>query len=147
MATLPEPVPGLVIRYSYLWHNDHIEGAEEGSKNRPCAIVAGYYVDESKIRRVLVLPVTHSPPKPGEEAIELPAKVKAHLGLDGERSWVALSEWNEFSWPGPDLRRISGKNDAPVSYGVLPPTLFAQILSAFTRNVKTRRAHKVLRSE
>jgi len=37
---LPAPVPGLVIRYSYLWHSEHLAGREEGEKDRPCAIVA-----------------------------------------------------------------------------------------------------------
>lgn len=36
---LPVPVPGLVIRYGYLWHSEHLAGREEG-KDRPCAIVA-----------------------------------------------------------------------------------------------------------
>ena len=36
---LPKPVPGLVIRYSYLWHREYLEGREDGQKDRPCAIV------------------------------------------------------------------------------------------------------------
>lgn len=36
---LPAPVPGLVIRYSYLWLEEHRQGREEGVKDRPCAIV------------------------------------------------------------------------------------------------------------
>jgi hypothetical protein len=36
---LPEPEPGLVIRYSNLWLREHREGREEGTKDRPCAIV------------------------------------------------------------------------------------------------------------
>ena len=59
---LPKPVPGLVIRYSYLWHSEHLEGREEGQKDRPCAIIASIQADESGNPRVLVLPVTHSPP-------------------------------------------------------------------------------------
>ena len=35
----PPPVPGLVIRYSYLWADEHTRGREEGVKDRPCAIV------------------------------------------------------------------------------------------------------------
>jgi prevent-host-death family protein len=37
--------------------------------------------------------------------IELPGRVKRRLKLDDARSWVVLSEWNEFVWPGPDLRQ------------------------------------------
>jgi sugar phosphate permease len=39
-VALPEPIPGLVIRYSYLWHSEYVRGREEGQKDRPCAIVA-----------------------------------------------------------------------------------------------------------
>jgi hypothetical protein len=37
---LPRPVPGLVVRYSYLWYREFLDGREEGRKDRPCAIVA-----------------------------------------------------------------------------------------------------------
>jgi len=32
---LPDPQPGLVISYSYLWHHEHRAGREEGLKSRP----------------------------------------------------------------------------------------------------------------
>jgi hypothetical protein len=35
----PKPVPGLVIRYAYLWHADFRKGQEEGVKDRPCAVI------------------------------------------------------------------------------------------------------------
>jgi hypothetical protein len=35
VITLPKPEPGLVIRYSYLWHDEHRQGREEGVKDRP----------------------------------------------------------------------------------------------------------------
>lgn len=35
----PVPVPGLVIRYSYLWASEHARGQEEEVKDRPCAVV------------------------------------------------------------------------------------------------------------
>ena len=55
---LPEPIPGLIIRYSYLWHREHLEGRDEGQKDRPCAIVAALRTDENGDIRVLVLPIT-----------------------------------------------------------------------------------------
>jgi len=103
---LPTPVPGLVIRYSTLWYSEHLEGREEGHKDRPCAIVAALRADDTGNVRVLVLPITHSPPDHASLAVEIPAKVKQRLLLDDARSWVMLSEWNEFVWPGPDLRRL-----------------------------------------
>ena len=59
---LPQPVAGLIIRYSYLWYREHLEGRDEGQKDRPCAIVAAVRVDENGDTRALVLPITHSPP-------------------------------------------------------------------------------------
>jgi hypothetical protein len=136
-VALPTPVPGLVIRYSYLWHREHLEGREEGQKDRPCAIIAAIRTDDAGTPRVLVLPVTHSLPNPGNPAVELPARAKQHLQLDDMRSWVALSEWNEFAWPGPDLRRLPNADDSSVAYGMLPPALFATIRDRFLAHVRS----------
>ena len=108
---LPKPVAGLIIRYSYLWYREHLEGRDEGQKDRPCAIVAALRLDENGDTRVLVLPITHTPPDHPALAVEIPFKVKNRLQLDDARSWVVLSEWNEFVWPGPDLRRLRGATE------------------------------------
>jgi hypothetical protein len=143
---LPKPVPGLVIRYSYLWYSEHLEGREEGQKDRPCAIIASIRDDESGNARVLVLPVTHSPPDHASLAVEIPANVKKRLRLDDARSWVVLSEWNEFIWPGPDLRRLPDADDSSVAYGMLPPRLFASIRDRFMALVNSRAATQVRRT-
>ena len=143
---LPAPIPGLVIRYSYLWHREHLEGRDEGQKDRPCAIVAALRTDESGETRVLVLPITHSPPDSPSLAVEIPQAVKARLQLDDARSWVVVSEWNDFVWPGPDLRRLPGANDASVAYGMLPPGLFAAIRERFVAVVRTRGGRPVPRT-
>jgi hypothetical protein len=131
MVSLPKPTPGLVVRYSYLWYREHLEGRDEGQKDRPCAIIAALRVDENGDTRALVLPITHTPPDHPALAVEIPAAVKKRLQLDDARSWVVLSEWNEFVWPGPDLRRLPGKTDATVAYGMIPPELFAAIRDKF----------------
>src|SRR5947209_14295141 len=105
---LPTPVPGLVVRYSYLWNREYLQGRDEGQKDRPCAIVTVIRADPTGDVRVLVLPVTHSPPNDADLAVEIPARVKERSGLGAEQSWVILSEWNEFIWPGPDLRPVHG---------------------------------------
>jgi hypothetical protein len=144
---LPEPFPGLVIRYSYLWHSEHLQGREEGQKDRPCAIVAAIRSDDTGATRVLVLPVTHSAPEYPEFAVEIPPRVKERLRLDAERSWVVVSEWNEFAWPGPDLRRVPGGDESSVAYGMLPPNLFALIRDRFLALLRDRRGRPVRRSE
>lgn len=145
---LPAPRPGLVIRYSYLWYSEHLAGREEGQKDRPCAIVAALRpAEDAGETRVLVLPVTHSPPAPDSAAVEIPVRIKERLRLDAERSWVVLSEWNEFIWPGPDLRRAPGGDESSVAYGMLPPSLFAAIRDRFLALATARAARRVTRTE
>jgi hypothetical protein len=140
----PQPVPGLVIRYSYLWNREHIQGLEEGRKDRPCAVVAAIRSEAGGGTRVLVLPVTHRAPTDASQAVEIPAQVKRRLGLDDAPSWVAVTEWNEFLWPGPDLRLVQGKGDA--TYGMLPPGLFSAIREAFLKLAKNKAATQVRRT-
>lgn len=127
--SLPAPHAGLVIRYSYLWKREFEAGREEGSKDRPCAIVMAVTDDEGEAQ-VLVLPVTHTPPYNAAEAVEIPRATKQRLGLDGERSWIMITEVNEFIWPGPDLRPVPG-GDGSIVYGVLPPGLFDKVRKQF----------------
>jgi len=58
---------------------------------------------------VAVVPITHSPHSDPETAIEIPRPVAAHLALDSDRCWVVLEDVNVFTWPGYDLRPISGQ--------------------------------------
>jgi len=145
-VSLPKPEPGLVIRYSYLWLRENREGREEGSKDRPCAIVLATRGHEDEMR-VLVVPVTHSTPVDSSTALELPPAVKRHLGLDAERSWIILSESNLFDWPGPDLRRVGDRDDSSVVYGVLPPGLFAELRRRFLALESAARSRRVQRTE
>lgn len=123
----PTPEVGLVISYSYLWSHEYKLGKLEGLKNRPCAIVLVVQNEEGG-KKVTVAPITHTPPVNPDVAVEIPAKVKNHLGLDSERSWVILDDFNEFLWPGYDLRSIAAK-DNKVDYGFLPPVLYNQLVS------------------
>jgi hypothetical protein len=122
---LPEPECGLVISYSYLWRNEYGAGKIEGQKNRPCGIILVVANDDGS-KKVTVAPITHATPQNLGVALEIPPKVKQHLGLDGERSWIILDDFNEFLWPGYDLRPIPGKS-GKYDYGLLPPVLFKQI--------------------
>jgi hypothetical protein len=101
----------LVIRYSYLWKREADSGRQDGTKDRPCAIVIAVN-DADGERQVIALPITHAPPSNPQDAIEIPAVTKQRLGLDFERSWIMLTEANEFVWPGPDLRPIPGRDAA-----------------------------------
>jgi hypothetical protein len=124
---VPEPECGLVISYSYLWRNEYEAEKFEGLKNRPCAIILVVRNEEGG-NKVTVAPITHTKPVDPDAAIEIPAKVKAHLGLDSESSWIILDDFNEFVWPGYDLRTLAGKSGC-YDYGFLPPVFFKQIVS------------------
>ena len=128
------------------WHREHLEGRDEGQKDRRCAIIAALRVDEDGDTRVLVLPITHTPPDRAGHAVEIPATVNNRLQLDHARSWVVLTEWNEFVWSGPDLRRLPGATDATVAYGMIPPGLFAKIRDKFLANVEAGRTQRVPRA-
>ncbi len=142
----PEPAPGLVIRYSYLWAAEHQRGQEEGVKHRPCAVVL-VTTREDDERVVTVLPISHAPPADPKLAVEIPAPVKRRLKLDDERSWVVLTEANRFIWPGPDLRPAKPGDSASVGYGPLPFALFEEIRIKFIAAIRARRASVVPRSE
>jgi hypothetical protein len=125
------------VRYSYLWHGEHVRGREEGIKDRPCAIVLAIRGRDGT--RVLLLPVTHRAPANDDEAVEIPPVIKRRLGLDDERSWIILSEWNECTWPSSDLR--------PTAYGFLPPRFFDHVRRRFAALVESRKARRVKRIE
>jgi hypothetical protein len=78
---------------------------------------------------VTVLPVTHRAPADPATAVEIPLVVKRHLGLDDDRSWIIVTEGNEFLWPGYDLRKIPHTDR--YDYGFLPPRFFNHVLETF----------------
>jgi hypothetical protein len=120
-VSLPKPLPGLVVRYSYLWATDAAQGREEGEKERPAAIVMAVDAPGTDAAHVYVLPITHSAPAKGAEAIEIPAAVCRSAGLNAGRSRVILSEFNKFVWPGFDLAIVPGRTPPSVAYGFLTP--------------------------
>lgn len=133
--TLPVPFAGLVIRYSYLWGYEAKAGAQEGRKDRPCAIIL-LTRDEDGKNEITVLPVTHSPPTGDNRAIEIPMQIKKRLQLDDQRSWVVLTEANRFIWPGYDLRPSKVGDPSTIAIGALPYKFYEQIRLGFLQAVK-----------
>ncbi len=142
----PRPVQGLVIRYSYLWRREYLRGQEEGVKDRPCAVILVTMTEDGE-QVVTVLPITHTPPSDARLAVEIPTMTKLRLGLDGERSWVVLTEANRFFWPGPDLRPLRAGDAGSVAYGLLPHALMDDIRKRFIALVKAQQAGTVPRTE
>jgi hypothetical protein len=126
---LPEPEPGLVISYAYLWHHEHQSGQDEGRKDRPCVIVLSAERADDGATVVTVAPITHRAPDDAAAGVEIPSVVKERLGLDRERSWVIVNEGNKFVWPGFDLRKVPATDR--FEYGFLPPRFFNEVLAGF----------------
>jgi hypothetical protein len=145
-VTFPQPRPGLVIRYSYLWRSEHLRGQEEGVKDRPCAVLFAL-IDAEGEQKVVVLPVTHAPPSDASHAVEIPPATKRRLGLDDERSWIVVTEANRFTWPGPDLRPAVQGDASSVALGLLPRALFEQVRGKWLALFAARRTHIVARTE
>ena len=129
------PEPADVLSYAYLWADEAEKGQEEGLKDRPVVVVVARVVSGDRTQ-LLVAPVTHREPDPGE-GIEVPAPVKRHLRLDHERSWIITTELNRFNWPGPDIRIARGGEDP--FYGAIPAKLFEQMRSSILGNSSSSR--------
>ncbi len=134
---IPAPEPGLIISYAYVWDHEARSGQDEGRKDRPCVIALAVERQQDGETLVTVAPVTHRPPEDAAAAVEIPRAVKKHLGLDDERSWVMVSEGDQFVWPGYDLRKV--RSTDRYDFGYLPPRFFKEILAAFWA---WREAHK-----
>ena len=92
------------------------------------------------------MPVTHTPPGDPALSIEIPLRIKRHLGLDDARSWIVLEELNDFVWPGYDLRPVPGLRPASMSYGVLPPRFFNLVREAFLALAKQKQVKRTSRT-
>ncbi|MCI0465616.1 MAG: type II toxin-antitoxin system PemK/MazF family toxin [Beijerinckiaceae bacterium] len=144
--SIPAPRPGLVICYSYLWATEYTKGIEGGRKNRPCVIIAARQIIEGR-EVVTVVPITHTTPANPDDAVEIPAALKAYLGLDDLPSWVVVTETNDFLWPGPDLWPLPSTMPNRYDYGMLPPRFFTHIRDKILQAHLRRRLDRVQRTE
>lgn len=144
--TFPVPVPGLVLRYAFLWSHEARSGIEEGAKDRPCAVLLTMLTRAGR-DVAMVVPITHTPPDNPDLAVELPQATKKRLGLDGDRSWIVLNEANRFYWPGPDLRTIQGGEPGQVAYGALPHALYEIVRTKWLEIYDKGQARQINRSE
>jgi hypothetical protein len=135
----------MVIRYGYLWRYEHERGQEEG-KDRPTAVII-VFDDDPEHPLVTVLPITHAPPADLGAAIEMPFLTKQRLGLDEDRSWIVISEANDFRWPGPDLRPLPGEGPSTVVCGMLPPGFFQLLRTHVIERVRAGALARVRRTE
>ena len=127
-----------------MWSAEADQGAVEGNKDRPCAIVVAARTDAAGQIRTIVAPITHSPPTDPSTSLEIPPQTCRVLGLDEGRHWLRLDELNRFDWPGFDPRpRPDGRTD----YGMLPPGLFEESRRGILDLRRARRGRVVGRDE
>ncbi len=141
-ATLPVPSSSLVISYSYLWEAEYRTGREEGTKDRPCAVVLAVREEDGDFV-VTVAPITHAAPRDPSDAIELSRASERSLGLDDARSWIVCTELNRFVSPGPDLHPSSRSRPGQFVYGSLPRATLTDVLQRLTELRARRRPHVV----
>ena len=141
--TVPQPVPGLIVSFSFLWAEEAERGLQEGQKDRPCVVLAAYNSEHGK--RAILAPVTHTAPHDPAHAIAVPAALKAMLGLDDAPAWIVCGEWNVTDWPGFDLRPASGRAGGVYHYGMLPRGLYEEVRRLAQRLDDAGKARKTSR--
>ncbi|MEO8668789.1 MAG: hypothetical protein ABI399_09750 [Bauldia sp.] len=137
---LPEPKPGLVIRYDYLWNREAARGREQG-KDRPACLVAASD-SSTRPRFVVVLPITHAAPIGDTIGIPIPAPVRQALGLGDEPNWVIVSEHNVDERPNAGLQPLPGRPGV-FSYGFIPPRLFRLVRARFLELARNKKSPSV----
>jgi hypothetical protein len=73
--------------------------------------------DAGPVPLAYVLGISHKPPMAGERAMEVPLKLKRHLGMDDRPTWIYTDQINVFAWPGPDLRPAEQLSSIPSARG------------------------------
>lgn len=127
--SVPNPVPGLVIGYEFLFRTDKEKGRENAAKPHPCAIIiVNKEIDERT--RVTVLAISHLPPRKSDEKFYLPLSPQecADAGLDAMPQWINIQDANSFDWPGFDLAKTAP--DGSYTYGKLRKATFKRVVDA-----------------
>lgn len=126
--TLPDPVPGLVVGYDFLFREQAESGMENASKPHPAAIVL-VVENEGRTRTGLVA-ISHSAPSRENAAFYMKLRPDEcrEIGLDAGDHWINLRDINLFDWPGFDLMRSApGRSFV---YGRMKRSTFVRLVEA-----------------
>ena len=151
MARIPDPVPGLIFRYGYLWLAEFRQGRVDPIKDRPACIVirvadpadarlsvAGAQPAPLDPNDVVLLPIATRRPSADQLGVELSPEEKSLCRPDpAVRSWVIVSEFNADVWPNADLSLVP--ETGAFAYGVARPGLLARVGRAFAEARRSRR--------
>lgn len=144
-----KPPVGHLIAYEYLWQSQR-QGREDRVRTYPTAVVVARE-DMGPLPFAYVLGISHKPPLAFERTLEVPLKLKRHLGLDDEPAWIYTDQVNVFAWPGPDVRpadRLSSRPEARGScvIGRLPDKWFEAVKQHLAESYRLGKVSPVPRS-
>jgi hypothetical protein len=136
------------VAYEFLWRSQR-QYREDGFKVYPTAIVSARDLDGGAIL-TYALGISHSLPLSGQRAVEVPVRLKRHLGLDDRASWIYTDQLNVFVWAGADLRPASWLSDKPnldsCVIGALPSGWFQGLLGHLDESRKLQRLAAIKRT-
>lgn len=130
-------VPGSVVPYVYLWHEQQRQGRTSGTKQRPCLVAD--VDDELQPGSLIVtlVPLTTKDPGPERrtDAILIPEGLRKRLDLGREfdTSWIITTEANRFTWPEFNYD-LGSTRDGRTSYGRLYPKELAAVSRILLEN-------------
>lgn len=129
-----------------MWAHEADAGRDEGTKERPVVVVVAVR-KRSHGSELLVVPVATRSPQPDTAAVEMPPRVREHLGLGNDRCWIVCDELNRFAWPGPDIRPAPGKREISPFYGKIPGKLLEQVRTKLAEVAQKGRMQVTKRTE
>lgn len=140
-----KPIIGLVLNYNFLFSDQHKRGFEDAQYPHP-SVVLRVSKNDNDITKVLVAPISHSPPEKDVAAVPIPPKEAQRLGLDGHRQWLKTHELNRFEWPSADLVPIrNGPNRGEYAYGLISRGVFEQARAQLLEHNRERRLSSIER--
>lgn len=138
---------GLVIRYDFLWKHESERGQIEGTKDRPCSVVLTMEGKDNH-KKILVCPITHTPPEKNKTFVKIPPKVAKHIGLDEQQSWIKTDQVNSFLWDGLHIPYgVSRASRQKWEYGELPYQIAKEVFEQVRSNIKTNNLENIKRDE
>lgn len=142
MKKKPVPENGLIIKYDYLWGDQRKLQQKDGSKDRPCAVIASSRIDENGDYIVILCAITHSKHEDSNSEIKLPPKVAKYIGLDDRPQWFRTNEYNQVKWSDPGIIPASADQ---WEYGKIPSKLYHDIKESVLGHIKSKTISKVPR--